>query len=392
MEILKAPKLTLSHIFQLLIQQNFAIAVYQLPNSRNVHLIADQEIKWINEHPEIEKTEGFIMAPFITTEANQSFLIAPQIHVIFSKNRTEIVQNQSFFDFNISTKENIKWYVNEGTTQNHTTSKEDFIASVNYAKSIMVNDLLKKVVLSHTKSIELPSKYYPLKFFKKLCIHYANSFVSLVSTPENGTWIGATPEVLMQVDEHNVFRTVALAGTKMNESQNDIAQTNWTQKEIEEQALVSRYILNCFKKIRLREYEDIGPKTISQGNLLHLKTDYSVNINDLNYTNLASTLLELLHPTSAVCGMPKEEALAVIKANEKHDRKYYAGFVGPVNIPTIGHEKRTDIFVNLRCMQLFDHKAILYAGAGITPESNAEAEYIEIENKFNVLLDVLNKM
>jgi isochorismate synthase len=162
------------------------------------------------------------------------------------------------------------------------------------------------------------------------------------------------------------------------------SQAVWTQKEIEEQALVSRYIVNCFKKIRLREYEEVGPRTAIAGNLMHLRTDFTVDMQATNFPQLGTVMLELLHPTSAVCGMPKEPALAFIRAGEGFDRQFYSGYLGPVNIAGESH-----MFVNLRCVQLVAGKAILYAGAGITADSVPEKEWTETELKCQTLLQAL---
>ncbi|WP_332912325.1 chorismate-binding protein [Algoriphagus boritolerans] len=104
------------------------------------------------------------------------------------------------------------------------------------------------------------------------------------------------------------FHTMALAGTQPASGENPLKSAAWTQKEIEEQALVCRYIVDCFKKIRLREYEEHGPKTIMAGNLLHLRTDFKVDMKATGFPQLGSVMLDLLHPTSAVCGMPRKEA------------------------------------------------------------------------------------
>ena len=123
-----------------------------------------------------------------------------------------------------------------------------------------------------------------------------------------------------------------------------------------EQAMVSRYIINCFKKIRLREFDEKGPKTAKAGNLLHLKTLFEVNMEETNFPELPTVMLDLLHPTSAVAGMPKEEALNFLKENEKLERAFYSGYLGPVNIGGSTH-----VFVNLRCMELFEDYVRLYA-------------------------------
>jgi isochorismate synthase len=158
----------------------------------------------------------------------------------------------------------------------------------------------------------------------------------------------------------------------------------WTQKEIEEQALVSRYIINCFKAIRLREFEEDGPRTVHAGNLIHLKTSFSVNLEEVDFPNLGTVMLNLLHPTSAVCGMPKERVLHFINENEKLDRKFYSGFLGPVNI-----ENETRIFVNIRCAEFLKDKVITYSGAGITQESDPEKEFEETELKMKAIGRIL---
>jgi isochorismate synthase len=158
----------------------------------------------------------------------------------------------------------------------------------------------------------------------------------------------------------------------------------WTQKEIEEQALVSRYIINCFKAIRLREYEDEGPRTVRAGNLLHLRTDFLADMNKLGFPQLGTQMLDLLHPTSAVCGMPKEEAMKFILEEEKFDRSIFSGFLGPVNI-----DSESFIYVNLRCARIFSQSAVLYAGAGITQDSEPEKERAETEMKMKTIGDFI---
>jgi isochorismate synthase len=208
--------------------------------------------------------------------------------------------------------------------------------------------------------------------------------VSFISIPSVGTWLGATPELLVRVEEKRIFKTVALAGTKVFEEGINLKNVAWTQKEIEEQALVSRYIINNFKKIRLREFEEHGPKTVIAGNLMHLKTEFSVDMKATNFPQLGSVMLDLLHPTSAVCGMPLEPSLEFLKQHEGYDREFYSGFLGPVNM-----NNAIDIFVNLRCMQLFEGQAIVYAGAGVTVDSVPEHEWEETEMKLNTLLNVI---
>jgi isochorismate synthase len=246
--------------------------------------------------------------------------------------------------------------------------------------------LFEKAVPSRSQSFQLPKGFDPLSTFDRLCETYPNAFVSLVSTTETGTWLGATPELLVSIDSNMKFKTVALAGTKIFQQGTDLKSVAWTQKDIEEQAMVSRYIINCFKKIRLREYLEHGPRTAIAGNLIHLKTDYEVDMIATNFPQLGSVMLKLLHPTSAVCGMPLEIATQFITENEGYDREYYSGYLGPVNF-----KNESNIFVNLRCMQVQKTKGLCYAGAGVTTDSEPEQEWMETEMKMNTLMNVLNQ-
>ena len=114
--------------------------------------------------------------------------------------------------------------------------------------------------------------------------------------------------------------------------------------------------------------------------MAHLKTIYQVDMEAVNMPELGSTMLELLNPTSAVCGMPLQPALDFIKKHEKYDRELYAGFLGPINISGYTH-----LFVNLRCMKIMGNTGRFYAGAGITEDSNPEKEFEETQLKMQTL-------
>jgi isochorismate synthase len=120
------------------------------------------------------------------------------------------------------------------------------------------------------------------------------------------------------------------------------------------------------------------------GNVMHLKTDYEVDMKEVNFPQLGSVMLKLLHPTSAVCGMPLEAAMNFLETNEGYDREFYSGFLGPVN-----YQSESSIFVNLRCMQLLEDKVRLYAGAGVTADSIPEKEWEETEMKMRGMLSLI---
>jgi isochorismate synthase len=263
-----------------------------------------------------------------------------------------------------------------------TTKFSEFVqACIQKAESQQV----EKIVPSKFKDVELPEDFDVIKTFNRLCEKHPNAFVSLVTSPETGTWLGASPELLVSVDAQEKFRTIALAGTQKAQPNVNLKSVAWTQKEIEEQALVSRYVINCFKKIRVREYLEHGPHTVVAGSLLHLRTDYEVNMKEINFPQLGSVMLKLLHPTSAVCGMPFDPAFDFLQKHEGYNREFYSGFLGPLNF-----DGESKLFVNLRCMQIFETKARIYAGAGVTADSVMEHEVEEVEMKIRTLAQILN--
>lgn len=230
----------------------------------------------------------------------------------------------------------------------------------------------EKVVIS--RKIVLKEQLSVLETFQNLISTYPSAFRYLFFHPKIGLWMGATPEQLVKINQQQV-ETVALAGTKLYSE-----EVKWTQKEIIEQKIVTDYIVSNIDK-KVENIKVSGPNTTKAGNLAHLK---SVITGQLPSDNFAMTLIENLHPTPAVCGVPKNVAQSFIHNHEGYDRKYYAGFLGEYT-----KAESTDLFVNLRCMEIEDKATTIYVGCGITADSNPTNEYIETENKSMTMRNVL---
>ncbi len=276
-------------------------------------------------------------------------------------------------------------------------SEEDKDTEAHYKRIVELGVLsiqqnaFDKVVLSRTKEFAMSASFDVAKAFLQLEMAYKTAFISWINLPEKEEmWLGATPELLVEVSDKSVFRTIALAGTQGALHNNGELipryDIKWGQKEIEEQALVSRYIVSCFKKIRLREYSEKGPKTVLAGNLYHLKSEFEVNMKEACFPDLGSVMLALLHPTSAICGTPKLPAMEFILKMEGFDRSIYSGFIGPVNVGN-----SSNIYVNLRTVRFRNGIATFFAGAGITEGSDSSREWEETELKCDTLLRILNQ-
>jgi len=277
------------------------------------------------------------------------------------------------------------------------TNKNEHINLVSKGIETIENGSLKKVVLSRYETKEL-SITNPLSIFKKLYSNYSNAMVYCWYHPKVGLWLGATPELLFKA-EGKQLTTISLAGTQPFNSN---AECIWTIKEIEEQQIVTDYITKQIKPytehINVSEVE-----TVKAGNLLHLKSRITSLINES--TNLKS-IIEALHPTPAVCGFPKQDAKEFILKNESYNREYYTGFLGELNLrntKTRNSNRRnvennayavvktqSNFYVNLRCMQLKENRALIYVGGGITKDSNPENEWEETINKTATINKVLS--
>jgi isochorismate synthase len=254
------------------------------------------------------------------------------------------------------------------------TPREYYLQAHELLNGINVMQMGKAVFSRIKLQTFTPSKLE--KMFLALCEKYPSASVYMVSSKFFGTWIGASPELLLEIHGQHFF-TMSLAGTQATAELGD-----WGEKEKEEQSLVTDYIVENLEKLDIEDIELNGPYTFQAGPVSHLRTDISASVIGVN----SWKLIQMLHPTPAVSGFPKEDALALIETVEPHRRDLYAGFFGIIS------PEKTRLFVNLRCAQLQQDKMYLYLGGGFTRQSIPENEWIETENKSKTLLDIIEKL
>lgn len=210
-----------------------------------------------------------------------------------------------------------------------------------------------------------------VKSFDALCKAFPDAFVFLFETEQSGRWIGASPELLLEkkgVELH----TMALAGTRLAGSTGE-----WDIKNIEEQQMVVDFICDCFSCFGFSPV--VGERfTKIAGPVEHLCTPISARIPD-NFSDW-TRFLEVLSPTPAVCGTNRRISLDFIRKLEESPREYYGGWCGPVC------EGSFSLFVNLRSAKIEKEGwATLFAGGGITAQSNPDDEWTETERKASTL-------
>lgn len=358
------------------LKQNIPFASYRLPLNREIitvvqHHSMPERLESLND---LHDRTGFVVAPFIESSARGTFFLQPDC-IFFSNDIADI-----YIEKLAANNRFVELEKNKNTIE--TTTSEEFIGNVNKAISAMKCAEFQKVVLSKVRVEQFPESFQPEDFFLKLCQKYPHAFVFMMQLPEVGCWMGATPEPLLTIENGSV-KTVSLAGTQVATEQ-ETEDYRWSSKEIEEQGIVTNFVEQTLRSLQISNITKNGPENYRAANLIHLKTAFEFPQTDVE--NRFSDLLEALHPTPSVGGLPKSEARDFILANEQHDRGYYTGFFGPVNI-----NEKSAIFVNLRCLQLFDNNFVLYSGAGITSSSVAEKEWEETDNKMLTLMNVMKK-
>lgn len=363
----------------------YPVALWRLPGTKEFYVLID--IRQTSPQTTLENLDQcFIINPYGMSHPPRPLVLCGDIIININEEKAETTFSPSLAAKDLDQFfEALSQPPAEKKTFSRTGKNADFQELVSQVVEKIHAGEAEKIVLSRYEDYELTEDFDPLDVFDKLMENYPNAFCHLTSTSEFGLWLGASPEKMIAIENDRFFSTDALAATQpLIAGADNLGDVAWNQKEIEEQAMVCRYIISCFKQIRLREYDEIGPKTVKAGNLAHLKTEYKVDMEATNSPMLGSTMLDLLHPTSAVCGHPRQIAHEFILENEGYDRELFAGFLGPV-----GFNGNTNLFVNLRCMKVNETSARLFAGAGITECSDPSKEFSETQYKMQTLLRVL---
>lgn len=369
----------LQHLQQVCLKNNIPFVSYRLPLEKDISTLVQQHShpKTLESLNRLNKETGFVVSPFaqLGTAASslQTHLLEPDSTFISNNIESNYINELSNNGRFLPAKNH------EGSRDKSTTATE-FIAHVHQTLKAIDEGALQKVVISKVRVEHLSHDFSASLFFLDLCRKYPHAMVYMLQLPQVGCWIGATPESLLEMDSEKV-KTVSLAATQKATEQ-EINTYSWSSKEIEEQSIVTKSVEQSLRSLGVKNLIISGPTSYRAGNLVHLKTAFEFPLRELN--NRVGEIILRLHPTPSVGGWPKDEALEFIVATENHKRAYYSGFLGPVNINT-----KSNIFVNLRCLQLFHQQALLYSGAGITASSVAEKEWEETENKMLTMMSVL---
>lgn len=363
-----------------LLDSGLDFALYRFPGEREPHLVlqTEGEAEVLDTHRHVHAGSGtltdggapggFVFAPFIATSKTPVLLIRPDIAVSgwelieaetrgLGRPRRIALSSMELDDRTASIDESDAYKVAFRSFKNQLDRK-------NY----------QKLVLSFSQLRDWEGSGHEDELFVRATGLFPNSMVYLAYTRRGGRWFGCTPELLLE-GYGRKWHTMSLAGTRLWE------EGEWNGKTINEQRIVSDYIEGQLQGLGARFIRK-GPYTSRAGHLFHLRTDYTFQL--ANETSPLE-ILDLLHPTPAICGLPKDDARNFIRLFERNKRMYYGGYLGPLNL-----KAETNIYVNLRCAQMRPGgKALFFAGGGITADSRFMEERDEVKAKLQTLASIM---
>lgn len=246
----------------------------------------------IDDITELDDTAGFVVAPFDRDDSVDTVLIKPQEKTAFMTPEEISAEQKAVFD--ACSRRNALNKTSPATT------REDYSRDFGLFYDSLSGGRFHKLVLARDKTIPLPDSASTTQMFVKACRDYPRLFVALFSSPACGTWLVATPEVLIERDGDRCH-TMALAGTMRYEGN---MHPLWSQKNIAEQACVASYIHDAISPLA-DTLDETGPYTVRAAHVVHLRTDYDFTA--ARHATISS-LISALHPTPAVCGLPKDKA------------------------------------------------------------------------------------
>jgi len=228
-----------------------------------------------------------------------------------------------------------------------------------------------KLVLARKQVYEFATKINPYLLLYILKQEISDRYAFLFQFERDSSFLGISMERLFKRTDREI-KTEAIAGTIDRGKNKDTDRKKFNNllsstKDNFEQKFVEDFIENKLS-ILCNSYNKNEKKILELKESFHLITDFKgelkENISDMD-------IVEKLHPTPAVGGIPEKIAERLISEKESFSRGWYAGLVGYIG------DKRTDFSVALRSALIYNNTVSLYSGVGLVKGSDADREWQE---------------
>ena len=242
---------------------------------------------------------------------------------------------------------------------------------------------INKLVLSRTFNLKIENSINWHIILAELHQRFPDCYLFLLKKNDS-IFFGSSPEMFLKVSG-NKAEVESVAGSAarglQTESDKELEKfLKTSEKNHKEHIIVSDFISDILIKYS-NNVHVIEEKQIRKlDNIQHLITRISAELNSGINT---FELIDSLFPTPAVCGVPKEKAMQIIKNLETHDRGLYSGLVGIFDF-----EKNCEIAVAIRSALVKENLVTAFAGAGIIKDSDMKEEFLEIKLKLGTILSL----
>jgi len=265
-----------------------------------------------------------------------------------------------------------------------TPSRSGWREQVRDALAQVDSGALEKVVLAQSLTATLSTDLHVPGVVERLGEAYPDCYRFAIAPPGEGSFFGATPERLVTRRGRTV-ETEALAGST---GRGDTpAEDEWLAGDLRESAKdrhEHRLVVDAIRDQLAPLAGDVTTGALSVRRLAtvqHLRTPITA---ELHTDDHVLSIVEALHPTPTVGGLPPERALATIRETEAFDRGWYAGPIGWFDGTGDG-----DFAVAIRSAFARGDRVSCFAGAGIVADSDPDREYEEVQLKYRPILDAL---
>ena len=319
----------------------------------------------------IRNDQAFVTINFITNQEN-----SVEVFETLRKERDALIHAAQVKE--------LKTYTKPTMTSYEEPHKEAYLQSINQVTSLIKANEAQKVVIARSLALQFEEAITSPQILSHVVHEQPESYLFGLEH-ENMLFYGASPERLVKVDDGRAYSSCVAGSIKRGktvEDDNLLGQSllNDTKNRGEHHYVVEM-ITETFEKNCSEVKVPNGPKLLKIRDIQHLYTPVEGQLNE------EATILQLvkhLHPTPALGGVPREQAMEMIRTYEPMNRGMYAAPIGWLDADGNG-----EFAVAIRSAALVEDKAYLYAGGGIVADSEAQSEYEETLVKFRPMLRAL---
>lgn len=262
--------------------------------------------------------------------------------------------------------------------------KESYLDAISHVTKLIRDKEAHKVVIARSLAVSFIENVSSPSAIYHVSKEQPESFLFGLELSDK-LFFGATPERLVKVDKQNALSTCLAGSVRRGETAIEDQKLGnellIDPKNREEHQYVVDMISSIFDDYCDEVKVPKQPKLMKIRDIQHLYTPVEGRLKE------GQGLLQLvkdLHPTPALGGVPRGDALSIIRMVEQMNRGYYAAPIGWIDADGNG-----EFAVAIRSALLNQNQAYLYAGGGIVADSNPASEYAETLVKFRPMLRTL---